>query len=381
MIRLSQAGSLLAVVAALSACGSSSSSDGGTTTGAIPSVCPPYATAICDLYSSCSNGWYIATEFGDQANCVASYEQSCAQSLAVAGTGLSSAVILACSQGLPTESCDDLYSNNPEEVCAAPFGNLALNAACEVAAQCASAYCAIPANSFCGTCQTTPVSGASCSQFECPPGLQCLADVQTCGPAVPDGGACNALGDCQFGLTCLSKAKICAPTADGGQPCDYTGKVGPGCNDNLGLVCQRIGDGGMCAQKELADAGQPCGMLSDSGVATNCIDRGVCVDAGVGAVCLGAAATGAACDTANGPDCELPARCIITGGGTSGTCELLASAVCTGDAGPVVDARRRHRILLDGYVHGGGGGFGCGERDVLRLAEQPEHTRGGWDPV
>ena len=340
MNRLSQAGSLLVLTAALGACGSSSSSDGGTT-GGIPSVCPAYAAAICDLYSSCSNGWYIASEYGDQASCLASYELACAQRLAVPGTALTTADIVSCSQGLPTESCDDLYSNNPEEVCAAPAGKLALNATCEASAQCASAYCAIPNNSFCGTCQTTPVSGTSCSQFGCPPGLQCLADVETCAPAVLDGGACNAIGDCQFGLTCLSKAKICAPTADGGQACDTTGKVGPGCNDNLGLVCQRIGDGGMCTQKELADAGQPCGDLSDSGVATNCIDRGVCVktpaDAGEG-ICLAAAAAGSSCDTANGPNCELPERCIITGDGTAGTCELLSSAVCTGDAGPVVDA-------------------------------------------
>ncbi len=337
MNRSFQAGGLLLVVASLNACGSPSGPGG--TTGGVPSVCPPYATAICDLYSSCSNGWYVSTEYGDQASCVAAYTLSCAQRLAAPGTALTSADILSCSQGLPTESCDELYSNNPEEVCAAPAGQTPLNGACEVAAQCASAYCAIRNNAFCGTCQTTPVQGASCSQFGCPPGLQCLADVQTCAPGVPDGGACNAIGDCAFGLTCLSKGNFCAPTADGGQPCDTTGKIGPGCNDNLGLVCQKIGDGGMCTQKALADAGQPCGMLSDSGVATNCADRGTCQkgDAGVG-ICLAAAAAGATCDTANGPSCQLPARCIITDDGTTGTCELLASAVCTGDAGPVVDA-------------------------------------------
>jgi hypothetical protein len=341
MNRLSRAGSLLVVTAALAACGSSSSNNDGGTTGGIPSVCPAYATAICNLYSSCSNGWYIAAEYGDQASCVASYELACAERLAVPGTALTTADIQSCSQGLPTESCNDLYSNNPEEVCAAPAGKLALNAACEASAQCASAFCAVPNNAFCGTCQTTPMSGASCAASACPPGLQCLADVQTCEPAVAIGGACNAEGDCQFGLTCLNKAKICAATVDVGQACDYAGKVGPGCNDDLGLVCQRIGDGGMCTQKEQADAGQPCGDLSDSGVATNCGDRGTCVktpaDAGVG-FCVGAAAAGSTCDTANGPDCQLPGRCVITGDGTAGTCELLSSAACTGDVGPVVDA-------------------------------------------
>jgi hypothetical protein len=337
MMRWSQAGSLLVAVAALSACGSSSNgnTDGGAT-GGIPSVCPGYATAICDLYSSCSNGWYIGAQYGDQASCVASYELACAERLAVPGTALTAADILSCSQGLPTEACDNLYSNNPEEVCAAPAGKTALNEPCEASAQCASAYCAVPSNAFCGTCQTAPGPGASCAQFGCPAGLQCLTDVLTCEPGVPDGGACNAIGDCVFGLTCLSKAKTCAPTVAPGQACDTTGKVGPGCNDNLGLVCQRIGDGGVCAQKELADAGQPCGTLSDSGVATNCADRGTCVktpaDAGSG-ICVAAAAAGASCDTAAGPDCELPARCIITNGGTSGTCELLSTAVCTGDGG------------------------------------------------
>jgi hypothetical protein len=74
--------------------------------------------------------------------------------------------------------------------------------------------------------------------------------------------------------------------------------------------------------------------LIDGGIATNCADRGFCQTGASGpGVCLAVAADGTACDTSNGPYCEPPARCITTGGDTSGTCQLLGSAVCTGDGG------------------------------------------------
>ena len=339
MIRWSRAGSLLLVAASLGACGSSGTSGSGGTTGGIPSVCPAYATAICNLYASCSNGWYVSAEYGDQAACVASYELSCAERLAAPGTALTTADILSCSQGLPTESCGALYGNNPEEVCAAPAGKTPLNGPCEVAAQCASAYCAIPSNAFCGTCQPTPTTGASCSQFGCPgaavPGRR--ADLRPGGsgrrslqrpqrlPVRPD------LPQQGQDLRPDRRRRPALRLYRQGWP-RLQRQPGPGLPANRrrrnvraeGARRRRAAVWHVERQRRGHQLRGPR-LLSETG------------RLGVG-TCLAAAANGEPCDTANGPDCQLPARCIITGGGTSGTCALLGSAVCNGDAGPVVDA-------------------------------------------
>ncbi len=329
MIRRPGVGSLL-VVALAAACGSSPRSDGGTT-GALLSPCLNYATTICNLYADCSAGWYVKSQYGTLANCETRNAFDCAQRLAVAGTALTSADVAACSDELLTESCAQFYGPEGEGACA-PFGAETQNQACEVSAQCETGLCEAPDNSFCGTCQSGAAAGDQCSSGPCAPGLLCLAVVQTCSRPLPDGGACHADADCQFGLSCLSSANVCAPAAAAGMPCDLTGRIGPSCNSDLGLVCQPMGGGGMCQPKPLAQPGQPCGQLSDSAPATVCANRGVCqemADAGTG-VCLGVAGDEASCDVASGPNCELPARCLLAAvdAGTAGTCQILSTAVC-----------------------------------------------------
>jgi len=327
-------GSLL-VAASVGACSSSSPGPDAGTTGGQLSPCPSYANTLCNLYSDCSAGWTITSQYGTLANCVSRNAFACGESLAVAGTSLTSADVSACTSELPAESCARLYGPEGTGVCA-PAGTGAENLACEVSAQCGSGLCEVPGNSFCGTCQAGAKQGESCSTGPCAPGLLCLAGVQTCSPPVTDGGECRADADCQFGFTCLSSLSFCAPAAAAGMACDPTHQAGPGCNADLGLVCQPVENGDVCQQEMLAQAGQPCGSPTAGAVPTVCANRGVCqkaADAGVG-VCLGVAGDGAACDTASGPSCELPARCIVApDAGTAGTCQLLSTTLCGSNAG------------------------------------------------
>jgi hypothetical protein len=317
----------------LAACSSSSTTDGGPDSGADTAACLSYANALCGLYASCSNGWYAATLYGDEATCVARNQASCVQRLQIPGTAQTPNGIQTCASALSTATCEDLYGDTIT-ACNPPMGMATSGAGCGASAQCASSYCGVPTDQVCGTCQTQPAQGDSCATLACGPGLHCLDTVQTCAPLVVDGGACKADGDCQFGLVCLSKSQFCAPTVDAGDSCDYTGRVGPGCNNRLGIMCLRQGDGGTCERRGLADAGDPCGNVVDGGVATDCIAFGFCQkaepDAGTG-ICLAAAADGTACDTNVGPNCIPPSRCVPspTGDGFAGTCEALYPASCT----------------------------------------------------
>jgi hypothetical protein len=111
-----------------------------------------------------------------------------------------------------------------------------------------------------------------------------------------------------------------------GQACDPTFETGASCDANLGLYC--VGATKKCATVAYAETGKPCGEVG--GVRTYCID-GNCIKAAGDAgarTCVEHAADHAACNTASGPTCLEPSRCVGTvfDGGVSGTCELPAQA-------------------------------------------------------
>ena len=56
-----------------------------------------------------------------------------------------------------------------------------------------------------------------------------------------------------------------------------------------------------------------------------CANGGNCYT--VSGTCKAAAADGAACDTAAGPPCMTPARCV-TSGSTAGTCTVPSGSMC-----------------------------------------------------
>ena len=113
-----------------------------------------------------------------------------------------------------------------------------------------------------------------------------------------------------------------------GQSCDLT-DGGSRCDSRFGLYCNTAA-GKVCQPAATATATQPCGTLD--GGAVDCVDGSFCqkatAEAKVG-TCLAPAQDGTACDTANGPGCTLPSRCVLTdAGATSGVCQTTNPQTC-----------------------------------------------------
>jgi hypothetical protein len=92
---------------------------------------------------------------------------------------------------------------------------------------------------------------------------------------------------------------------------------------------------GSCASFLYATDGQPCGFKAGTpGTYTLCIGGSggaTCwIPTGMNAgTCKVDGLEGTPCDIANGPGCIVPARCIITGGGTAGTCRIADATMCS----------------------------------------------------
>ena len=84
-----------------------------------------------------------------------------------------------------------------------------------------------------------------------------------------------------------------------------------------------------CAAQSYANPTQDCGLANMGTTDTLCNGGGACISQGAGspATCIGAVDAGSTCDTALGPPCLQPARCVVTSG-TSGTCMLLDATMC-----------------------------------------------------
>ena len=142
-------------------------------------------------------------------------------------------------------------------------------------------------------------AGAACESAAtvCPPNYACVrsdagaASTSTC---APEGNAAGA---------------ACANDVGAAQ-----------CNGDYGLACVK----GACASITYAAAGSACGPV-DGGAAIRCSGSGTCTNG----ACVAAAMEGAACDTANGPACLPQAKCVVSDGGTGGTCVSLGNTGCT----------------------------------------------------
>jgi len=299
---------------------------GGSTGGAdAGNACADYASAFCALYQACSNGFFIAQNYGTLAACESAFEAQCLARLAVPRADLNTTKVALCAQEVPLESCVDLYSGAQAAACEPAPGTLGDGSSCALDAQCATAFCAQSTGEICGTCQTKPAAGADCSTTQCAPGYVCLAASKTCALPGGDGGSCSAESDCQFGFGCVGTSEdagFCAPSGVAGQSCND--KLGPrGCDGRSGLAC-RAGDGGsVCAPVPFADAGQPCGAVPGAS-GTACRDA-TCfrpLDGGKEGVCLAAAADGAPCNDLTGPSCHPFSRCV------AGTCTAQYSSTC-----------------------------------------------------
>jgi len=214
----------------------------------------------------------------------------------------------ACAQAMSDQSCSDFLTSVNPPACMWE-GTESMGASCEYDAQCQSAFCNVPAGSFCGTCQVAPSVGQPCdTPFDCVNGLECTTTQcpgdggactggarSICVDPMGAGSACDNPVECESPLSCVQGA--CASLLELGAPCD-NGM----CDSAKGLICAINPDGGAqaCVQATFVPTGDPCN--STGFPPTFCGASGSCQSAtGVAAnvgTCAAAPADGQPCGNA-----------------------------------------------------------------------------------
>jgi hypothetical protein len=267
--------------------------------------------------------------------CVTREELGCMLALAAPDTGQSPNLIESCVAAYTTYSCVDFLNGNPPAVCA-PGGPRANGATCTFNAQCSTAFCARAGNAVCGTCAAQPQPGDSCANQGCGHDQTCVDATMTCAVEGDLNSACGADAPCGDGLSCVGSTSTVAGSCQvavgqAGKACGGTGNAA--CDGSLGLYCAGAAGAKTCMMMAFADDGQPCGLLSDGTRAvcrggTCFTPTGVAADSDLG-TCKANAADGAPCDSALGPRCSGPARCVVAGdSGTAGTCTVPDATTC-----------------------------------------------------
>jgi hypothetical protein len=326
----------LLLVLALAACGSSSktSPDGAPAVDAAPTPDMACATSSMERSQkllSCS-ATDLQRRFGDLATCVARDTLACTEALAAPMTGNTPSDVLTCATAIDAETCADFFTKVPPSACTTQTGPE--TGACSFPAQCTSGFCAIPSGSLCGTCAPQPAAGDSCATIGCGQDLVCVPSSMQCQVPVAAAGTCSRDLPCADGLTCVGSTvnppvtgTCTAEATTVGATCDPKHKTGVDCSADGGLTCDATTN--QCVTEPLAAAGMPCGLMA--GITTRCTAAATCVipTGQTMGTCVAPAADNAACDTAAGPTCLTPARCIpTTAGGTAGTCKLPGSMTC-----------------------------------------------------
>ena len=324
------------------------------------SACAVLAQAQCTRRQVCADiasggggtsaypdGIYILKNYGDIATCLAQQKLACANGLAAPGIGTIPAQVEKCASDYPTWACVDLYDNgaNPPADCALP-GKQANGTSCAFNGQCASRFCSGIKNASCGLCADEPVDSTSCAASGCAPGQACKTEstgAQLCRDRLAVGDTtctsdtvCTAFSSCiGSSATDPTKVGVCTATAVG-VACG--GASNPSCEGNLGLACLGPSGGKTCQTVAYVHAGAACATLAD-GSRADCIE-GDCFTAtapaaatDTNATCKVKAAPGASCDTQLGPLCLAPARCVIAGAGTAGTCVVTLASMCSWSSG------------------------------------------------
>jgi len=140
-------------------------------------------------------------------------------------------------------------------------------------------------------------------QQSCTAGYECIGANYTTGTP----------GTCQLAVESLGGA--CSSTTN---ECDFF--AGLTCNNQMK----------QCAAAQLVGAGQPCNYVTSANETMYCGGGGKCISPTPTSqgMCAGVSAVGGPCDLAAGPFCVSPARCIVAGGGTSGTCQIPDATAC-----------------------------------------------------
>jgi hypothetical protein len=330
-------------------CGSNSS------TVTVEQACADVALAQCSRRLACSSGAltgtavnpsgvYILTTYGVMNTCVERVKLSCEDNLTAPGSNNTPAQLEKCAAEYSTYSCIDLFDNgaNPPPDCAPP-GQLANGATCAVVGQCASRFCSGTKNSTCGICADDPADGTPCETSPCGPGQECATESTgdlLCRDRLPSGNAtCTGDLPCQAFSACIgdsstdpTKAGVCTTNATSiGAAC---GGTNPACDGTIGLTCLGPAGNKTCQPIAYVQAGAACGTLADGSRASCTISdcftaTGPAATTDTNATCVARAVDGAPCNTQIGPLCLSPARCVLTGSGTtSGTCVVPTASLC-----------------------------------------------------
>jgi hypothetical protein len=302
-----------------------SSSDAGDT-GDATAACSDLAFARCSRLQSCSPT-AIQLRYGDEPTCRTLFDAVCLAAVTAPSSGQTAASEEACAQAIPGWSCDQyIYNQNPPPACAQKTGALASGAACSLAAQCQSGFCAIVPGKGCGACADPPKPGDPCDQLiTCGMTLVCAPATTTCAAYAQVGASCAPGQPCTSGLACVgANAKTgasgtCQPEVSTlGAPCTF---AGAGCNLFDGLVCNAASS--QCGTAQIAADGFACGIVA--GQSASCASSGGCV----AGTCVAGQPVGAPCDVVAGPPCLDLLRCVATDdGGTAGTCQAASPVAC-----------------------------------------------------
>jgi hypothetical protein len=330
-----------------------SSTDGSS---AATKACNDEATAVCALRDSCSPGYNVTVTYGSDSACQSRTAQVCINALGAKGTGNNATLIEACAGAYPSEACTDFFDGNPVTACVPPAGTLTTGSACGASAQCASTYCAVGPTAVCGTCQPLPTVGASCQvEADCGRDLVCAIPTVAgdaglpapkCAAWVTSGNPClTGYEPCQSGFSCvgddeatMTKGTCQASGATVGTACDGTRKTMASCQVDIGLVCIPTAKGsaiGTCQKITLVGPNAACGDIGSAPITgfAVCQSSGLCKKAALTdptGACVDSAAEGSPCDNNPlvGPPCLTPAKCVVSGSGTAGTCTLPNASTC-----------------------------------------------------
>jgi hypothetical protein len=307
---------------------------GETSEGRIAEACAAVAKAQCDKRVECSGkidarGVGVIRMFGSMAECLARQALQCESAYRAPGSGHSLATEAECAQALAAFSCAAFFANDAPGPCR-PSGARVNGAACAYDTQCRSTFCTGETHAACGTCGPEPALGASCADADCGRGQLCDGATKTCRAPGAAGDGCDSSDDCGYGLVCGGGSgsaggggAMCREAVAAiGEPC---GGMNALCDGAQGLFCSSSMGAKKCAAMTFVAAGAPCGLLAPDSFAActagGCYTAKGLAGAGEMGTCKANAADGAACDTATGPACELPARCVL-GNGTAGVCRV-----------------------------------------------------------
>jgi hypothetical protein len=316
--------------------GSGSGTHDGGTDGAGPdgpsatAACASLAEAKCTKLMTCSMT-DLERKYGTLTTCESREALACNDAQMAPATAAMPAQAEACGSALTAETCAAFLSATAPAECLPPDGPGA--GGCAFGGQCAQGYCALGAEALCGECRPQPTVGTSCAAADCANGQVCAPGNSLCADPGASGASCDENAPCGDGFTCVGTTKTapghCQPEITTlGAACDALHNTRADCSADDGLACNTTT--AKCVALGLAGSGGQCGVVAD--VRTECTDGAQCfipTNQTVG-TCSGPAADGSACNSATGPDCLTPARCIPPGGsGTAGTCQLPGSMSCS----------------------------------------------------